>query len=379
MRRVCIVVTTRGNFAKTKTAMKAILANPSLELQVVIGGALLNRQSAIVNEIERAGIEIADRLDYMLASETPEAISASAALCLAKATEIFTRLKPDVLLVIADRYEALALAQAALHANIRIAHLEGGEKSGSIDERIRHAITKLSHYHFPANRDAAERIVRLGEKPESVRVVGSPSFDLLKDETGDGLARLKSAVSASRDIDLGGRFLIVSQHPVVTEFSQAAGQYRTLFEALLRLALPAVLIWPNNDAGAGAIREPLEWLQSQKGCPPVAVVSGLPIEEYGAALKATACLVGNSSSGIREAAFLGTPAVNIGTRQADRGRSRNVLDVPCDANAIMAAVQRQIAHGRFEPDHSYGEGRSGQLIAGFLASYWPPLDKAISY
>lgn len=378
MRRICIVLTTRGNFAKMKSAMAAIAAHPQLDLQLVVGGALMNRQAAIVDEIRGLGYPIAATLDYMLASETPAAIAASAALCLVKATEMLHALRPDVLMVIADRYESLALAQAALHANVRIAHLEGGERSGSIDERIRHAITKLAHYHFPASAEAAERIVRLGEPPESVVAVGSPSFDMLREGRESGLERLRTRL-AETALDLNRPYLLVSQHPVVTEYEEAQAQFREIAEAVTELDMPALVIWPNNDAGADAIGVALAALQKRAGGAPLAVVSALPIEEYGAALGAAACLLGNSSSGIREAAFLGTPAVNVGSRQDNRARAGNVIDVPCRAPDIVEGVRCQMAHGRYAPDYRYGHGTAGQKIADVLASYWPPIDKAMTY
>lgn len=378
MRRICVILTTRGNFAKMKTAMRAMVVHPELELQLVVGGALLGRQSDVLEAIGHE-FKIADRIDYMLASETPAAIGASAAKCLQQMTDVIDRLKPDVLLVIADRYETLALAQAGLLGNIRIAHLEGGEVSGSIDERIRHAVTKLSHYHLASSQEAAERIVRLGEKAESVIAVGSPSFDLLRDDRDNSLGKLQARLSATPGIDVTKPFLLVSQHPVVTEYEDAQAQYEVVVDAVLSLRLPTVWIWPNNDAGAQRVREPLNRLKADPHGPPVAVLGGIPIEEYGAALAHTVCLVGNSSSGVRESAFLGTPAVNIGTRQTGRGRGANAIDVPCEANAIVAAVHRQMANGRYAEDHRYGDGAAGTKIAAFLADYWPPLDKTITY
>jgi len=378
MRRICVVLTTRGNFAKTKTAMRAMVARPELELQLVAGGALLSRQSDILDTIGKE-FEITDTLDYMFAAETPAAIGASAATCLLRATDLLARLRPDVLMVIADRYETLALAQAALIGNVRIAHLEGGEVSGSIDERIRHAVTKLSHYHLASSNEAAERLVRLGEHAASVAVVGSPSFDLLRDADGIGLQGLRKRLTAEPGIDLEMPFLLVSQHPVVTEYAEARKQYEVLANAVLELKLPVIWIWPNNDAGAQHIREPLAKLVAAPHAPPIAVLTGIPIEEYGAALARAACLVGNSSSGIREGGFLGTPVVNIGSRQTGRQRGANVVDVPCEVGAIVAAVRRQIAHGRYEPDLRYGDGAAGAKIAAFLADYWPSLDKTIAY
>jgi UDP-hydrolysing UDP-N-acetyl-D-glucosamine 2-epimerase len=375
-RRICFVLTTRGNFAKTKTVMQAVVAHPALELQVVAGGNLLSRQRAVLEEIAAQGFKIDAELDYMLAAETPAAIATSAGLCLIKMVAILETLRPDVVFVIADRYEALAITQAALYCNIRIAHLEGGEVSGSIDERIRHAISKLAHYHFPANAAAAERLLKMGEAAETVKVVGSPSFDLLAKPDEDDLACLRRRLDGAA-IDLAAPFLLVSQHPVVTEFDETPRHYRIVMDSIARLGMPTVCIWPNNDAGADALQPALDSLQSRKHCPPVAVVPALQIAEYGAALRAAACLLGNSSSGLRESAFLGTPVVNIGSRQRDRERAANVVDVVCETEAIVAAVQRQVAHGRYPPDYRYGDGTAGEKIAAVLAEQWPPLDKRL--
>jgi UDP-hydrolysing UDP-N-acetyl-D-glucosamine 2-epimerase len=377
MRRICVVLTTRGNFAKAKTVMQAIEAHPELELQLVVGGSLLHRQSAVLDEIATNGFEIAAHLDYMLARETPASIAASAGLCLLKMTGVLEHLDPDVLFLIADRYEVLAIAQAALCCNVRIAHLEGGEVSGSIDERIRHAVTKLAHYHFPANAAAADRIVRMGEDRAAVSVVGSPSLDLLLQSSSADGCRLNARLGAT--FDPSSPFLLVSLHPVVTEYSQVETQYRVLAETVLELGLPTAWLLPNNDAGAAAAQQALAWIRNCPNCPTLTEIAALPIEEYAAALRHTACLVGNSSSGIREAAFLGTPAVNVGTRQVGRERAANVVDVPCEQLVIADAVRRQMAHGRYAPDRRYGDGKAGEKIAAFLASYWPPLDKSIGF
>jgi UDP-hydrolysing UDP-N-acetyl-D-glucosamine 2-epimerase len=315
----------------------------------------------------------------MLASETPEGTGIGSALCTMKMVTILSELQPDVLFVIADRYESLALAQAALCCNVRIAHLEGGEVSGSIDERIRHAVTKLAHMHFPANAPAADRIVKMGEHRESIVVVGSPSFDLLSDRDHDGARRLSERLVLLADLDISKPFLLISQHPVVTEHGEAARQFQTLAEAVIQLALPVLWVWPNNDAGASAVQASLDWLRSHPGCPKLAVVSALPIEQYGAALKHAACQLGNSSSGIREAAFLGTRSVNIGNRQMSRERGSNVLDCACTVEAIVDAVDRQLANGSQPADFRYGDGTAGEKIAAQLADYWPSLDKLIAY
>jgi UDP-hydrolysing UDP-N-acetyl-D-glucosamine 2-epimerase len=296
--------------------------------------------------------------------------------------QTLSELRPDILFVIADRYEALAIALAGLCMNVRIAHLEGGEVSGSIDERIRHAITKLAHLHFAANTAAAERLRRMGEHGESIFVVGTPSLDLLAELNLHD--RSKLAQSLGRDgqgltVNVEGEYVVVSQHPVVTEHEDAPHQFAETASAVRQIGLPAVWLLPNDDGGAAAIGPVVESLARDPGAPPVCCVAALQMVDYAVLLKNARCLIGNSSSGLREGAFLGVPAVNIGTRQTGRQRGANVIDVAYDSRAISAAARRQMAHGPYPSDPVYGDGRAGEKIARVLAEAWMTLDKTIAY
>ncbi len=382
-RRICVVLTTRGNYAKLKSPMRSIAVEPNLALQVVIGGALLHPDYGDYGPIiESDGFSIDGRLDYIAGPDTPQAIAESAGRCTVETSRLLDRLQPDITVVIADRYEALSIAQAALCLNIRIAHLEGGEVSGSIDERIRHAITKLSHIHFPANADAAARIERLGELPESIFVVGTPSLDLLADldlTDRDRLQRFLPQAGGNAAIELSENYIVVSQNPVATEYDDTARQFAETASAVRQLGLATVWILPNDEAGAKAAAGAVAGLQADSAAPPVLALGSLELEPYALLLKHARCLIGNSSSGIRECAFLGVPAVNIGSRQNDRQRGSNALDVGHDADAISRAARRQMDHGAYPSDPVYGDGRAGVKIARVLADTWPRLDKTIGY
>jgi len=382
IRKVCIVLTTRGNYAKMRSTMAAILRHPDLRLQTVIGGALLDAvYGDFRTTIDGDGFHIDDTLDYIVDGKTLDSVAASSGRCAQVMGGLLGRLRPDFLMVIADRYEALAIALAALCQNVRVAHLEGGEVSGSIDERIRHAITKLAHVHFPANREAADRIVRMGEHEASVHVVGTPSLDQLAEidvDDGGSLQRFLDDTGAGARIDVSRDFVVVSQHPVVTEYGSTAAQFQETAQAVRQLGLPVVWILPNDEAGAGDVTAPLEWLAADGG-PAVRVLGSLNFPAYARLLRHARCLIGNSSSGIREGAFLGVPVVNVGTRQQGRQRGRNVIDVGYAAQEILAAARQQVAHGRYSSDPVYGDGRSGERIAKVLATAWPPLDKTIAY
>jgi UDP-hydrolysing UDP-N-acetyl-D-glucosamine 2-epimerase len=382
-RRICIVLTTRGNYAKMKSVLLALRSHANLELQLLIGGALLNAGFEDYRKvIEADGFVIAGTLKYPAEGGGLGSIARAAAACTAAATESFERLAPDIVMVIADRYEALSLAHAALCMNIRIAHLEGGEVSGSIDERIRHAITKLAHLHFVANHDAATRVLRMGELAESVFVTGTPTMDLIGSLDLEDTGRLKSTLQrngSGAQVDVERDYMVVSQHPVVTEFEHAAEYFRNTAAAVRAIGLPVVWILPNDDAGASALQEVLAELQQDRAAPPVRTIKSLLIEDYAVLLHRSCCLLGNTSSGIREAAFLGVPVVNVGTRQQGRQRGRNVIDVGYDTGGISAAVTRQIGHGRYPSDSLYGNGQTGTVIAEILASTWPDLQKTIAY
>jgi UDP-hydrolysing UDP-N-acetyl-D-glucosamine 2-epimerase len=293
----------------------------------------------------------------------------------------FERLQPDVVITVGDRFETMATALAATYMNIPLAHTMGGEVSGNIDESIRHAVTKFAHVHFPASKGAAERIVRLGEDPDCVHLVGCPRMDLVAEvlrDGGDGLSELF-------ELGVGGRFsldepfLILSQHPVTTEYGEGKEQIQETLKAVEELGIPAVGLWPNADAGsehiAAGIRQWREFHDDSK----LHFFKNLPSDDYIRLMAKTAALVGNSSSAIREGAFIGTPAVNIGPRQEGRDRGSNVIDVGYDRGEIADAIRRQVEHGRYDPEPIYGDGSAGQRIADILAEEPLSIHKRMTY
>jgi UDP-hydrolysing UDP-N-acetyl-D-glucosamine 2-epimerase len=380
---VLVALTTRGNYAKMKSTMRGILADPRLRLQVVVGGGLvLERYGRFEPILAQDGFTIDATLDYVDDADTLHAMARSASRCLAVFADTLARLRPDVVVIVADRYEALTLAQAAVCMNVHIAHVEGGEVSGSIDERIRHAVTKLAHLHFVANSEAAVRVCRMGEQPEYVHVVGTPSLDQIADIHLEDLERVERVVGERGSgpvVDLRSDYVVVSHHPIVTQIAEAAQQYAEIAQAVRQLQLPVVWILPNLDAGAAEALVPVASLQSDPCAPSVRCVGSLPFDAYATLLHNARCLIGNTSSGLREGAFLGVPVVNVGARQQGRARARNVVDTPNDCASIVTAVQRQIAHGRYTPDALYGDGKAGQRISELLASPLPPLEKTIAY
>ena len=384
MRKVCVVVGSRANYGSIKSVMRAVQAHPDLKLQIIVAAsALLDRFGSVVDVIVRDGFTPDARVNMIVEGETPVTMAKSTGLGLLELPTLFELLNPDVVITVGDRFETMATAVASAYMNIPLAHTMGGEVTGTIDESIRHAITKLAHIHFPANQDSADRILRLGEEPDSIHVVGCPRIDLLAEVLASGGAALDTEWLDREGV--GGHiatdepFLLVSQHPVTTEYGQAERQITETLMALHELQMPAVMLWPNVDAGSEDVSRGMRKFRENYKPEYIRFYKNFPVETYLRLMRSAACLVGNSSASIREGAFVGTPAVNIGSRQDGRERAPNVIDVGHDRKAIADAIRRQVEHGRFPPAHLYGDGQAGPRIAEVLARTTLSVQKRIQY
>lgn len=382
-RKICVVIGSRANYSSIKSAMVAILDHANLELQLVVGAsALLDRYGAVVSLIERDGFTPVARVHMLIEGETPETMAKSTGLGLLELPTIFDQIKPDVVLTVGDRFETMATTLAAAYMNIPIAHTMGGEVSGTIDESIRHAVTKFAHIHFPASKEAQERIIRLGERPEDVYLVGCPRIDLVAEIMAQQDGELDDHlfdVGVGERFDLSKPFLLVSQHPVTTEYGAGERQITETLEAIKGTGLPAIILWPNADAGSDDIARGIRKWRERKLDHNMHFFKNLPVATYIRLMRRTACLMGNSSSGIREGAFIGTPVVNIGSRQDMRERGTNVIDATHERQAIREAIMRQLDHGRFESQPIYGDGQAGKRIADILSRCEVQVQKRITY
>jgi UDP-hydrolysing UDP-N-acetyl-D-glucosamine 2-epimerase len=384
VRKVCVFIGSRANYSSIKSLMRAVQAHPALTLQLVVGAsALLDRFGAVVDVIEADGFSPDARVTMIVEGETPATMAKSTGLGLLELPTMFDLLKPDVVISVGDRFETMSTAIAASYMNIPLAHTMGGEISGTIDESIRHAVTKLAHIHFPANAAAAERIIRMGEPPESVHVVGCPRIDLVSEiaRSADGIphAEWLDREGVGAHIDVTQPFLLVNQHPVTTEFGQGKDQIWETLLALDELRIPAIMLWPNVDAGSEDIATGMRTFREKYHPEYIRFYKNFPIETYVRLMLLCGCTVGNSSAPIREGAFLGVPTVNIGTRQAGRDRGPNVMDVRYERRAIVDAVRHQLAHGRYPGDPLYGDGKAGPRIADVLASAPLSVQKRLSF
>jgi UDP-hydrolysing UDP-N-acetyl-D-glucosamine 2-epimerase len=382
MRKVCVVVGSRANYSSIKSGMRAIREHADLELQLVVGAsALLDRYGTVLDLIEQDGFEPAERVFMLIEGETPGTMAKSTGLGLLELPTAFDRLRPDVVITVGDRFETIATALAAAYMNIPLAHTMGGEVSGNIDESIRHAVTKFAHIHFPAGADAGDRIVRMGEDPARVHVVGCPRIDLVDEVLSrptNGLSDL-FRVGVGGAFDLDEPFLIVSQHPVTTEYGDGERQITETLQAVQRVGLPAIVLWPNADAGSEHVARGIRKFREHEDDSQLHFFKNLSTTDYVQLMRRSACIVGNSSSAIREGSFIGTPAVNVGGRQAGRQRGSNIVDTGYDGGAIAEAVRAQVAHGPYEREAIYGDGRAGERIADVLAREPLSIEKRIAY
>jgi UDP-hydrolysing UDP-N-acetyl-D-glucosamine 2-epimerase len=370
VRKVCVVVASRSNYGRIKSVLTAIRDHPDLQLQLVVGAsALLHRFGKVIDVIQQDGFKVDATVYFIVEGENPTTMAKSTGLAISELSTIFENLKPDVVLTVADRFETMATAIAAAYMNIPLAHTQGGELTGNIDESVRHAITKFAHLHFPATRLSAQRLIKMGEDPRTVVTTGCPSIDIL---AGLDLSLPKDIFvrygGVGSLLDPQKPYLVVLQHPVTTEFGDGVSQITQTLKAIAELRIQTVWLWPNVDAGSDDVSKGLRMFRETEDPDYIQFFRNFSVEDYARLINQSLCLVGNSSSGIREGAYLGVPVVNIGTRQQYRERGTNVLDAGYHCAEIARAIEKQLAHGRYEPNHLYGDGKASRRIVEVLAT-----------
>ena len=380
-RKICFVVNSRANYARIKTAILACMDHQDLDTVVIVGASgVLYRFGNVSELIENDGIKIEAKLYTVVEGNDPVAMAKTTGLSLIDLAQEFHRIKPDVVVTVADRYETIATAIAASYMNIPVAHTQGGEITGSIDESVRHAITKLSHIHFPATRNAAEVLKKLGESPDKIFWVGCPALDLAHEVPTEPISSvMRRYHGVGNGLDFSKPFILVSQHPVTTEFKDAREQIEQTLQAVLSSGIQAIWLWPNVDSGSDALSKRIREFREENNAAPMHFFRNFSSEDYVNILREASCIVGNSSSGIREASFLGTPAVNIGSRQNGRDRAPNVIDVDYDSFEIKKAIQAQIKNGRYQSSEIFGDGFAGRKMAEILASVNLDVNKKLNF
>lgn len=367
-RKICFVVNSRANYARIKSVILESQILNDLEVNVIAGAsAVLYNYGQVTNFMESDGIQINSELYNVVEGNKPISMAKSTGLSILDLAQQFQQIKPDLVITVADRFETIATAIAASYMNIAVAHTQGGEITGSIDENVRHAITKLAHFHFPAT-DRAERVLlQLGEEPFRIHKIGCPALDIAN--TNNRLS-LEETIGNYRGvgapIDTKEPYILISQHPDTLKYLDARAQISQTLQAILELKMQAIWLWPNIDAGSDSISKLLREHRENNQKSKIHFYRNFSAEDYITILENATCIVGNSSSGIREASFLGIPSVNIGERQSGREKTANVIDVDYSKNEIIQAIINQQLIGKYEKDETYGDGMAGKRMAKIL-------------
>lgn len=368
MRTIGVITAGRSDFGIYLPILKAIQTAPDLELHLIAtGGHLSPTFGWTVEEISAHGFEVRDQVDMLLSSDAPVGIAKSMGLGILGMAQVFQQRDLDIILTLGDRFDMLAAALAAIPFKIPIAHVHGGEvTSGAIDDVFRHTLTKCSHLHFAATDEHARRIVQLGEEPWRVTVAGAPALDNLTEMEWMSLEELEGYIG----IDLRPAPLLVTYHPVTLQYEQTDAQIQSLIAALSEIDGPIIITKPNADTSGQTIIQRIEEFASKR--PNICVFDNLGTHAYFNLMKIAAAMVGNSSSGIIEAASFKLPVVNIGIRQQGRPRSHNVIDVGNKTEQISAGLQTALSQNFRDNlqyvQNIYGKGNAGATIVQRLQS-----------
>jgi len=375
MRTIGVVTVGRSDYSYYVPVLRRMAAERGMRAHLIVSGMhLVPEFGRTEQSILRDGFPIGDRVEMLVASDTPEGVAKSIGLGAIGFAQSYARCRPDILLVLGDRFEMFSAVVAALPMRIPVAHVHGGELTeGAMDDAVRHSITKMSHLHFVATEEYARRVTQLGEEPERVIVSGAPSLDNLR-----GL-RLSSraALEKRHGLRLQKPFLLATFHPVTLEYEQTEQQITEFLAALDHAGLPVVFTYPNADMGSRLILEKTRRYVAQHRN--AWIIANLGTGDYFSMMKYAAAMIGNSSSGIIEAASFRLPVVNVGNRQRGRVRGKNVQDVECRRGPIAAAI-REATSASFLKSlanlvNPYGDGRAAERIVARLKA--APLDGSL--
>ncbi len=379
-RKVAVVLTDRSNYGRLKPVMQAIKDHPKLELQVIATGSMvLDRFGRAVDICTHDGFQIDSEIYVEIEGSLPITMGKSIGLTIIEMSNSLNTQKPDVLLIIGDRYETLGATVAAAYMNICIAHIQGGEVSGSLDENARHAITKLAHYHFPSTKRAYENLIKIGEAPETVFLSGCPIIDLASSLDRRFGCNPFANRGLGSEINCDNPYVLAIFHPDTGNLSASLNDTHQLVSALMEIDLPVCWLWSNIDAGADNINRFIRRKHEYGELKNFQLIKNFPPDIYQQILANAACAVGNSSSFVRDSTFYGTPVVLVGERQTGRETGKNAITVSAGKPEIVNAVKRQLINVRFDQDTLYGDGNASRIISDTIAAIPLYTQKKISY
>ena len=370
-RKIMVVVTARASYSRFKTALTALKDHPEVELFLeVAASALLDRYGAADKFISKDGFKIKDRIYTVLEGENHTSMAKTTGIGILELSTIMDNSKPDMVVTIADRYETMATAISAAYLGIPLVHIQGGEVTGNIDEKVRHSITKLADIHLVANKDAAERVKKLGEEENTIFITGCPSIDIAaqvsKEKTAKKFNIYDKYSGSGNPLDLSKGYIVAMQHPVTSESKDSRNQVLETLHAANDLDIPVLWFWPNVDAGSDWTSKAIRTFREEENPNNIQFFKNIDGADFLKLISNSICIIGNSSVAIREAFFLGVPAVNIGTRQNGRLRGKNVIDVDYDKKQIIKAIKNIISGDQISPSYIYGDGNAGKKLQKYL-------------
>ena len=378
-RKVLVAITARPSYSRIRSALNYLAADPEVDLGIIASGsALLDRYGRVVDYIRADGFRVVDELFTFVEGDDLLNMALTTSGTISHTAALLRREQPDVVVTIADRYETIGTAIAASYLNIPLIHVQGGELTGNIDEKVRHAITKLADLHLVCTDGAGDRVARMGEHPDAIHVTGCPSIDIARESFDVPVEHAQAElarVSAGAAPDLSGDYVVVLQHPETDTHNESFNQITMVLEAVEALGVPVIVFWPNVDAGSDGTSKGARIFRESGRAERFTFAKNLEGHDFLAVLRGARVLIGNSSVGIRESAFLGTPVVNIGMRQQGRERAHNVTDADWNPADIAAAIRKQFDHGRYPPSNLYGDGHAGKVIAQTIAQARPGFSK----
>lgn len=364
VRKILYISGTRADYGLMQSTLRNIENHPELQLEIIATGMhLMEEFGTTINEIKKDGF-VYHTIEAIYNKDDRESMAEFIGEFLQKLSLKIKEINPDIILVLGDRGEMLAGAIAGVYLGIPVAHIHGGEISSTVDDLIRHAITKLAQIHFPSTKLSAERIIKMGEPKENVFVVGAPGLDSILTEKVIESEKIADLYG----LDLSKPVVLVIQHPVSMEINYAQDQIKQTLDVLVDLKFQTIVVYPNADAGG---RKMIESIKSYEHNQNIKIYKNIPRKEYLSLLKVASVLVGNSSSGIIEASSFKVPVVNIGTRQNDRERGENVIDADYEkedikAKIIMCCYDKNFKQKVKNCTNPYGDGRAGEKIAEIL-------------
>ena len=371
LRRLVVAITARPSYSRIRSAIELLRDEGKISVQVICSGsALLDRYGRVVDLIRADGFDVVEEIYTFVEGNEPLNMALTTANTIQHTASTLRRLAPDWVMSIADRYETLGTAVAAAYVGTPLLHVQGGEITGNIDEKVRHAVTKLADVHLVSTPQAGQRLLRMGEDPSRVHVTGCPSIDLAREALEMPLSMVQSTIDefgVGARVNLAEDFIVVLQHPETDSYDQSYVRMQATLEAIADVGMQTLVFWPNVDAGSDATSKAIRVFRENSQFGNAHYIKNLEGHLFLRLLRQARCLVGNSSVGIRESGFIGTPVVNLGDRQIGRERSANVLDCGWSRVEIREAIQRQLAAGRYPPSILYGDGHAGRRIADVVS------------